>query len=118
MTDLKPTVLTALNALPACTALAFAREEQSLPIITVADENISIFAQADGTPYLEEHILRIDIYTAAQSEASSLAGQTDAALTALGLRLTASQESFDEAAYAWRRQLRYRALIHQDTIYQ
>ncbi|MBR1585724.1 MAG: hypothetical protein IJ662_09310 [Clostridia bacterium] len=118
MNDLKPAVLSALSSLPACAVLSFAREEQPLPIITVNDESVSVYAQADGLPYLEEHVLSLRVYAAAQQEVEALAQAADAAMTALGLRLTLTQDAFDETAYAWCRQLRYRCLTHQDSIYQ
>ena len=118
MTDLKPTVLQALSRLPARAALSFARDEAPLPAVTVAEENVSVFARADGEPYLEEHTLSLDVYAASQGALAALSLAADEAMTALGLRLTAAQEAFDETAYAWRKTLRYRALVHQNTIYQ
>ena len=46
MTDLNPTLLSALSSLPACTALAFAHEEFPLPIIVIGDEAGRVAAQA------------------------------------------------------------------------
>ena len=118
MTDLKPAMLSALSALPACTALAFAREEFPLPIIVIADESGRVAAQADGAPYLEEYTASVNVYAADPASLESLAGQADAALTALGLRRTHQQDFFDETACAWRKLLRYRCLIQGSTIYQ
>ncbi len=118
MTDLTPTLLSALSSLPACTAASFAREEKPLPIITVAEESASEFARADGAPYLEECVFTADVYAASREEMLSLAQQANAALSALGLRLTGTGEAFDDAAYAWRKTLRYRCLVHRQTIYQ
>ena len=64
MTDVTSALLLALGDLPACARASFEREEQPLPILTVAEENASVFAQADGEPYLEEHHLRLDAYAA------------------------------------------------------
>ena len=117
MTDLTNALLAALSSLPACTAVSFAREEKSLPIVTVSDENASVFAQADGLPYLEEHHAEIGVFAAGREEMSALAQAADALLTALGLRLTSAAEAFDEELFAWRKTLRYRCLLHENTIY-
>ena len=118
MTDLTGFVVSALNSLPACARRAFAQEETPLPVITVSDENASVFAQADGEPYLEEHAVVLRVYAAEAEQAAFLAAWADAALTALGFRLTGSQEAFSETPFAWERTLRFRCLIHQDLIYQ
>ena len=52
MIDLKPALLSALADLPACADVSFAREEFSLPIIVIGDEDGRVCAQADGAPYL------------------------------------------------------------------
>ena len=118
MTDLKPALLTALSALPACAAVSFAREEIPLPVIVIADESGGVLAQADGTPVLEEYLFAVNVYAASPEAAESLAIQADAALTALGLRCTQRQGLYDEEAYAWRKYLRYRAVLKGDAIYQ
>ena len=118
MIDLKPAVLQALAALPACTAAAFSREEVPLPVITVNQEDASVFAQADGAPYLEEYILSVCVHAATQEETERLALSADQALKQMGLRLTGARDLYNEEAYAWEKTLRYRALLHQNTIYQ
>lgn len=118
MTDLIPSMLTALNDLPACSREAFEQEEQPLPILTVAEENAAVFAQADGSPYLEEHTLRLDAYAADAAALRLLVSQADAKMTALGLRRISAQEDFDPEAYARHAALRYRCLTHRDVIYQ
>ena len=118
MIDLKPAMLNALSALPACTAAAFAREEASLPVITVSQEGGEVTARADGEAYLEEYTMAVDVYAAAPEEAEALAIRADAALSALGLRRADTRDEYDEGAYAWRKTLRYRAVIHGDTLYQ
>lgn len=118
MTDLTAAILTALEDVPACSVRAFEKEEQSLPVIAVSDENVSVFARADGAPYLEEHTVSLHVYAADSETLSSLSALADAAMTALGLMLTGAQGSFNETIYAWEKTLRYRCLIHQDTIYQ
>ncbi len=118
MIDLKPAMLSALSGVPACTAAAFAHEEFPLPIVVIGDEAGAVFAQADGEPYLDEYQAAVNIYAADPASLETLSQQTDAALTALGLRRTHQQDLFDEAAYACRKYLRYRALLQGDTIYQ
>lgn len=118
MTNLKPAVLEALSALPACAAESFAREELFLPILVVSEESGSVLSQADGCPYLEECLLQLDVYAATRQEADSLAAQADEALTALGLRRIQQQDLYDQEAYAFQKSLRYRAVIHGDTLYQ
>ena len=118
MTDVKPAMLAALSHLPACTALSFAREEKSLPIIVIGDESGRTFAQADGQEYLAEYVAAVDIYAADQGELEGLFRETDSALSALGLRRTGCQDLYDEQAYAYRKRLRYRALLQGDLIYQ
>ena len=115
---LKPAMLSALAALPACTRRAFALEEFPLPIIVIGDEAGAVYAQADGRPYLEEYVAAVDVYAADPDSLEALARQADAALTALGLRRIHQQDLFDEKAYAYRKLLRYRALLKGDTIYQ
>ena len=118
MIDLKPAMLSALSGLPACTALAFAREEFPLPIIVLGDEAGAVYAQADWKPYLEEYTAAVHIYASDPASLEDLTAKTDTALTALGLRRTFQQDLYDEAARACRKLLRYRALLRGDTIYQ
>ena len=118
MTDLKPTLLSALSSLPACTAVAFAQEDFPLPIIVIGDESGRVTAQADSAPYLEESIFAVNVYAADSASLETLCRQADAALTALGLRRIHQQDFFDETAWAYRKYLRYRALLQGDTIYQ
>ena len=118
MIDLKPAMLSALSDLPACTALAFAHEEFPLPIIVIGDDAGRVAAQADSAPYLEEYTAQVNIYAASPASLEALTRQTDAALTALGLRRTHQQDLFDEKACAYRKLLCYRALLQGDTIYQ
>ena len=118
MIDLKPAMLSALSALPACTAAAFAREEMPLPAITVSQEGGGVTARADGEAYLEECLMAVDVYAATPEEAEILAARADAALAALGLSRTETRDEYDETAYAWRKSQRFRAVIHGDTLYQ
>ena len=118
MTDWKPTLLSALSNLPACAAPSFAREEIPLPVIVVADESGGVLAQADGAPLLEEYLFAVNVYGRSPRETEDLAEGADAALTALGLRCVQRQDLYDEEAYAWRKYLRYRAVLKGDLIYQ
>ena len=118
MIDLKPAMLSALADLPACTAVTFAHEEFPLPIIVIGDDAGAVYAQADGAPYLEEYLAQVNIYAADPASLETLFQQADAALAALGLRRTHQQDLFDENAYAYRKLLRYRALLQGETIYQ
>ena len=77
-----------------------------------------VAAQADGAPYLEEAVFAVNVYAADHASLEALARQTDQVLTALGLRRTHQQDFFDETAWAYRKYLRYRALLQGDTIYQ
>ena len=118
MRDIKPDLLRALQRLNANTAAAFPGKELALPLVVVADETGRGAAQADGWAYLEEYVAAVDIYAHTQTAADALALQADGILTALGFRRTFQQDLYDEAAYAWRKRLRYRALLRNDTIYQ
>ena len=118
MIDMKSAMLLALRNLPACTSAAFAREEMSLPIITVADDSGRVLSQADGNAYLEEYTAAVDIYAATQKELETLSIQADRALSKMGLRRIAQQDFYDEIAYAWRKHLRYRCVLQGSTIYQ
>lgn len=118
MTDLKPAVIEALARLEAHVTASFPRADVPLPVIVVAEESGRVTAQADGLPYLEETALGVDVYAKSPEQKEALTGQVDAALTNLGLRRTLSQDLYDETAYAWRKRLRYRALLQGETIYQ
>lgn len=118
MIDLKPVLRSALSVLPAQVALAYARQELPLPVITLADESAAVSAQADGQPYLEEYVCSVQLYAASPAELETLTAQADAILTSLGLRKTHQQDLYDEQAYAWRKSLRYRCLLKGSTIYQ
>ena len=118
MMDWKPVLLEALQGLNARVAAVFPRADLALPLVIVADEDGSVAAQADGRPYLEEYRLAADVYAETQAETEALACQVDAALSALGLRRTLQQDLYDESAHAWRKRLRYRALLRGDTVYQ
>lgn len=118
MTDLKSYALSLLADLPAVTVYAYARQETPLPLIILSDESIRVTAQADGQDYLEEYLLAADVYAADQAELSQLCEAAHQALSQGGFRLTACQDLFDEQAWCWRRHLRYRALLREDTIYQ
>lgn len=118
MTDMKPAMLSALAHLPACCALSFAEEEMALPIIVIGDELRRVHARADGQDYLEEYVANVDVYAAATEELESLCQDADAALSALGLMRQAAYDLYDDQAWAYRKHMRYRALIQGDTIYQ
>lgn len=118
MIDLKPAMLSALAHLPACTTAVFPREEIPLPFITIADESGQVEAQADGEIYLEEYIAAVDVYAREREEMEALAQRADAALSHLGMRRIWQQDLYDEDAYAFRKRLRYRAILQGDTIYQ
>ena len=118
MTDVTGALLSALHDLPACARLSFDQEEQPLPILTVAQENASVYAQADGEPYLEEHILRVDAYASSASALRSLSDGACRRAALLGLRLLSLQEDFDQESYAYHAALRFRCLTCRDVIYQ
>ena len=118
MTDLKPALLTALAGLPACTRAAFAREEPEMPIIVVGDYGGRVIGQADGSAYQEEYVMAVDVYAADQEVLESLCRQADAALDAAGLRRVYETDFYDETAYAWRKSLRYRAVLQSGRLYQ
>jgi len=118
MTDLKPAMLSALAHLPACCALSFAKEEMALPIIVIGDEMNRVYARADGQDYQQEYVASVDVYAADTEKLESLCQDADAALAALGFRRLAAQDFYDDQAWAWRKHMRYRALIQGDTIYQ
>lgn len=118
MIDVKPDMLAALSHLPACTKLAYDREEVPLPVITVGDESSRVLSQADAKAYLEEYTAAVDIYAGERDEMEALFLQADAALSALGLRRTYQQDLYDEMACAFRKCLRYRGVLCGDMIYQ
>ena len=84
----------------------------------IGDDAGRVAAQADSQPYLEEYTAQVDVYAADPASLETLTHQADAALTALGLRRTHQQDFVDDKAYAYRKLLRYRALLQGDTIYQ
>ena len=118
MTDLKPTLLSVLANLPACTRAAFALEEPEMPILVVGDYGGRVIAQADGCAYQEEYVVAVDVYAADQETLESLCRQADAALEAAGLRRVYQTDFYDETAYAWRKGLRYRAVLQGGKLYQ
>lgn len=117
MTDLKPALLSLLSPLPAAVTAAWPLEEIALPVITVAEASSSVLAQADGQPYLEEHVYDVRVLSGDRVEADSLARAADAALSSLGLRRAACRDQFDEAARAYVKEMAYRAVLRGDTIY-
>ena len=118
MIDLKSYVLSLLSSVPACTALAYSREDHPLPLIVLSDDSIRVAAQADGQDYLKEYFLSLDVYAAHRASLESLCLEAHQALAEGGLRLADCQDLYDEEACCYRRHLRYRALIQGDTIYQ
>lgn len=118
MIDLKSTLLSALAPLEAHVTASFPQADIPLPVITVADEAGGVLAQADGLPCLDEYLMAVNIYAAGADEAEALARQADSLLTALGLRCRHRQDFYDEEARAYRKYLRYRAVLKQDLIYQ
>ena len=118
MIDLKPTLLSALATLPAHITASFPQADLPLPVIAVSDEAGGVLAQADGLPCLDEYLIAVNIYAADAAGAEALASQADEALTALGLRCRHRQDFFDEEARAYRKYLRYRAVLKQNLIYQ
>lgn len=118
MTDLKPALLSALSGLPAAAVTAWPRREHPLPLIVISDESGGVFAQADGRPCLEEYLFSVSIYAANPVQTEALAEQTDQSLSALGLRCQHRQDLYDEDARAYRKYMRYRAVLKNDLIYQ
>ncbi|MBE5787973.1 MAG: DUF3168 domain-containing protein, partial [Clostridiales bacterium] len=95
-----------------------AREENPLPLIVIGDESCRVFARADGQDYLDEYIETVDIFAAGLKELDSLCRAADAALSALGMKRMACQDLYDEQAYAYRKHMRYRALLQGERTYQ
>ncbi|MBE5783271.1 MAG: hypothetical protein E7329_08175 [Clostridiales bacterium] len=118
MIDVKPDILAALSHLPAYVKVDYDREEVPLPVITVGDESSRVLSQADGKAYLEEYTAAVDIYAGELAEMEALFLETDAALSALGLRRTYQQDLYDEQACAFRKCLRYRGVLCGNIIYQ
>lgn len=118
MIDLKPALLTALSALPACTREAYAAEDLPLPLVVVSDADRHITARADGEDYLEEYTAAADVYAKTRAEGESLCQSTDAALAALGLRRVSFSEEFDETPYAFHFRMLFRAIVRGETLYQ
>lgn len=116
--NMKKAILQTLSHLPACTAAAFAGEEMQLPILVIADDMSRVHAQADGQPYLLEYVAAVDVYAADSAQLEGLCSQADQALSALGMRRIANQDLFDQQAWAYRKHMRYRALLQGDWIYQ
>lgn len=118
MTDLKPALLSALSGLNARCVTGFPQQEYALPLIVVSDEGGGVIAQADGAPCLEEYLFSVSVYAANPVQTESLAEQTDQSLSALGLRCQHWQDLYDEDARAYRKYLRYRAVLKNGLIYQ
>ena len=118
MIDLKPAMLTALSALPACTREAYAAEDLPLPLIVVSDSERRVAARADGQDYLEEYTAAADIYAKTRLTGETLCQGTDTALTALGLKRVSFTEEFDEAPYAFHFRMLFRAMVRGETLYQ
>ena len=117
MIDLKPALRAALSSLPAAVPPSWPLEEFALPVITVTDESSAVLASADGAPYLEEGVWSVTVLSSDPDQLENLSLAADQKLTALGLRRTGCQDSFDENARAWQKALSYRAVLHGDTIY-
>ena len=118
MTDIKALALAALSALPASVTDACGAAEEALPVITLEEEQASVFRQADGRPYLYEHVLSVQIYARTAAERDSLFHSAEATLSEAGLRLVSAQNLWDEAARAYRKSARFRCLSHHQTICQ
>lgn len=118
MNNLKEAMLQALAQLPACTAVSFARKEMQLPILVIGEEENRVHAQADGREYLSEYIGAVDAYAADPDQLQQLCNQADEALSALGMQRIACRDAFDQQAWAYRKHMRYRALLQGDWIYQ
>lgn len=118
MKDLKPALLEALAHLPACTAISFAQQEMELPIVVIGDETSRSYARAEGHDYLEEYIFQADVYAASPEERETLSSAVDAAFGSMGLKRLGAQDGYDHTAYAYRKHMRYRALLQGDWIYQ
>ena len=118
MIDMKAAILEGLSLLPVGTAVSFAREEMHLPIIVISDEDYRSHDRADGQDYLVEYICQVDVYAATAAERETLSAAADAALCSMGMKRLSSQDLYDEKAYAYRKHMRYRALLQGDWIYQ
>lgn len=118
MIDMKKAMLSAMAALPACTAESFEKEEKPLPIIVVQDAERSVLARVDGRPYLESYQGQVDVYAAQPQEADALAAGADAALWALGLMRESFSADYDETACAYHRKMIYKAVLCGEWLYQ
>lgn len=118
MIDLKPALLTALSALPACTREAYAAEDLPLPLIVISDSERRVAARADGQDYLEEYTAAADVYAKTRQDGESLSRDTDTALTGLGLKRISFTEEFDEAPYAFHFRMLFRTIVRGETLYQ
>ena len=118
MIDLKPAVLAALSALPACTREAYEAGKTPLPLVVISDAERKVVSRADGADYLEEYQIAADVYALSAGGAETLCQSTDAALCALGLKRVSMTAEFDEAPYAFHDRMLYRALLRGETLYQ
>lgn len=117
MTDLKAEILSLLSSLPVHAAAANPEEDLPLPSLTVSLEGASVFARADGAPYLEESVYGITLLAAERTALETLSASADAALTGAGFRLEGCRDEFNETARAHQKSLSYRAVFHGNTLY-
>ena len=118
MENLQSEVYTALNSTGYSVSYAFPQEPVSLPCVSFYESLNREYAQADGNEYLTEVEYTIDIWAMTPEATATMGAAVDVKMATLRLKRTFSYDLYEADTRVHHKNMRYRALIQGNTIYQ
>ena len=117
MTSLQTEVYTALTGTGYPVAYHFP-QNAVIPRITFFENLNREWGQADGEEAVTEVEYTIDLWAMEPEETAEMAEAVDSALSILRLKRTFSYDLYEQDTRVHHKNMRYRALVYQDKIYQ
>ena len=118
MDTLQAEVYTALTGTGYAVHYFYPQDGFTLPCITWRESNNREYAQADGNEYLTEVEYTVDCWATTPEETATMGAAVDVKMATLRLKRTFSYDLYEADTRVHHKNMRYRALIQGNTIYQ
>ena len=118
MESLQAEVLTALSSTGYTVLYIYPQGEANIPCITWYESNNREWAQADGNEYLTEVEYTVDCWAMTPEATATMGAAVDVKMATLRLKRTFSYDLYEADTRVHHKNMRYRALIQGNTIYQ
>jgi hypothetical protein len=118
MESLQSEVYTALSSTGYAVSYFHPQEPASFPCMSFYETQNREYAQADGNEYLTEVEYTIDCWATTPEATATMGNAVDTALATLRLKRTFSYDLYEADTRVHHKNMRYRALIQGNTIYQ